>query len=105
MIGFTNPDVSDPAWSADGSLIAFCRFGRHGLRIWVVGVDGSGLTRLSPHDTFECAPDWSPDGTKIAFASPREGGLWVMDPDGSNRVAIVEQGSINAPSWSPDGGC
>jgi WD40-like Beta Propeller Repeat len=60
-------------------------------------------------------PSWSPDGTKIAFARrncpPSMSGyctpfeIYVMNADGTNRVAVTNDGLNNDdPSWSPDGG-
>src|SRR6266540_95365 len=58
-------DDLGPAWSPDGTKIAFAGEGD----IYVINPDGSGqtnLTRTLRSDDFE--PAWSPDGTKIAFA-------------------------------------
>lgn len=46
-------------------------------------------------------PAWSPDGTKIAFQADYDGGIWVMNADGSNKSRLVSSG--RRPSWSPDG--
>jgi dipeptidyl aminopeptidase/acylaminoacyl peptidase len=46
-------------------------------------------------------PEWSPDGRRIAFASPR-GGIEVMRADGSGRRRLTEVG-FGQPAWSPDG--
>ena len=97
-----------PAWSPDGTQIAFstaARFftssndRRWDLRLYVVNVDGSGLTRISRGRHQDSWPSWSPDGNQIAFTTRR--GLATMNPDGSNRTMLVRGGSD--PDWSPDG--
>jgi TolB protein len=70
------PGVDDawPAWSPDGTKIAFTRRRRDsgGLRltgpddIYVINADGSGLRQLA-NDAAD--PAWSPDGSRIAFSS------------------------------------
>jgi Tol biopolymer transport system component len=65
--------------------------------------DGSGQTRLTDDPAFDGFPNWSPDGTKIAFVSDRDsGGIFVMNADdGSGQTRLTENGV--EPSWSPDG--
>jgi Tol biopolymer transport system component len=77
------------------------------LDIYVVDVDGShlvNLTRGSAGNNWE--PVWSPDWTRIAFTSDREGGfaphLYVMDADGSDVTRLVDEPGWN-PRWSPQG--
>jgi TolB protein len=54
----------DPAWSPDGTKIAFTR--NH--RLWIMNADGSGQTELINENAFDDAsPAFSPDGTKLAF--------------------------------------
>ncbi len=77
--------------------------------------DGSDQGRLTEEHgdtsspagtTFQIDPDFSPDGTRIAFASARTGSLdvYVMDADGSNtRRVTTADGNQSQPSWSPDG--
>ena len=55
---------------------------------------------------WDIAPQFSPDGHRVAFASSRSGTLeiWVADPDGSNAVQLTSMGAAPGfPRWSPDG--
>jgi TolB protein len=95
------------AWSLDGSKIAYSEASICGecsdtFDIWSVNSDGSGLTNLtnSPDD-LDIWPDWSPDGTKVAFG--KNGRLATMNPDGSGSALLPGEPVGTAPSWSPDG--
>ncbi len=102
----SNTEEGSPSWSPDGSRIAFSDFEESTFlsRIYTIGVDGIGLTRLSPDSAYDGTPSWSPDGAKIAFGtSPND--IWVMDSDGSDRVDLTP-GTIDSefsPVFSPDG--
>ena len=55
-------------------------------------------------ETADSAPAWSPDGQVIAFASNRDGGgIFLIDPDGTNIRRISSAPRSKAPEWSPDG--
>ena len=65
-----------------------------------------GDTSTPAGTTFQIDPDFSPDGTRIAFASARSGSLdvYVMDADGSDtRRLTTSRGNQSQPTWSPDG--
>jgi Tol biopolymer transport system component len=72
-----------------------------------MNADGSGQTNLTNDAAGDTIATWSPDGTKIAFASGRTGvtEIFVMDADGSNPINVTNNpgGSDWAPDWSPDG--
>jgi len=53
----------------------------------------------------ESGPQFSPDGTRIAFSSDRTGSseIWMCDTAGSNLVQLTSSGSAGTPRWSPDG--
>ena len=57
-----------PAWSPDGTTIVFSRQMRNYRDLFVVKVDGSGLTQLT-FDRGATHPAWSPDGDRIAFSA------------------------------------
>ncbi|HYF39393.1 MAG TPA: hypothetical protein VD930_06900 [Gemmatimonadales bacterium] len=81
--------------------IAFSSNGSGLQAIFVVNPDGSGLQRLTPSGAFDRNPVWSPDGSRILFASG--GDLHVMNRDGSSRSQLVNAQRVLAYRWSPDG--
>jgi Tol biopolymer transport system component len=99
----TENDI-EPAWSADGSKLAFSSNRDGNYEIYVVDADGTNPRTLTAHPARDSRPAWSPDGSRIAFESNRGGGatgIYVMDADGSNPVLLQPQ--AGHPSWSPDG--
>jgi hypothetical protein len=74
--------------------------------IYVSGVDGLGVRRLTTDHAPDFVPVWSPDGRTIAFDSDRSGQtqVYAMDTDGSNqRLLIGGPGRSFVGSWAPDG--
>jgi Tol biopolymer transport system component len=74
--------------------------------IYVMNADGSEQTRLTTDPGIDEDPNWSPDGTKIAFNSIRDGNreIYVMNADGSEQTRLTtDPGSDDGPDWSPDG--
>ena len=101
----------DPSWAANGTQIVYSVRTQPGepFRIFVAGADGSGREQLTTQSagSADRSPVWSPDGSRIAFVSDRDGGfpeLYLMFTDGSGVVRLTTNSSIDAnPSWSPDG--
>ena len=106
-----NPDISP-----DGTRIAFVRVldTTHGAgqsAVFVVGVDGTGLTRLTPYDLDAERPSWSPDGSTIAFATnsdnfPTQQEIDTVPADGGPIVQLTHDPlpvQNFGPNWSPDG--
>jgi TolB protein len=112
-----------PVWSPDGKKIAYVhgeRFDADGNaldeQVWVMDANGANKHQLSsdarPKDQV---PDWSPDGTRIAYASGGfgDGQIWVMNANGSNQHQLTgcapadplpcAIGDDFGTAWSPDG--
>ena len=91
---------TEPAWSPDGSKIAFA----DSLDIFVVNADGSSPVNLTNtmFSVQERNPAWSVTG-KIAYE--RGGQIWMMNSDGSNQTPFpgISQPAATAPAWSFDG--
>ena len=97
-----------PAWSSDGSRIAFTSDRERNLELYVMEANGSNVRRLTNDPRPDQSPAWSPDGERIAFVSGRAGGdsieIYVMALDGSNVSRLTgASAQESTPSWSPDG--
>ena len=102
-----NPQF-DASWSPDSKRIVFVFDRLQGtdgkLQIDVINADGTEHKNLVPHKAFDEAPRWSPDASKICFASTRDKKqhIHVMDADGKNMKRLTGEFKDNSPSWSPD---
>src|SRR5262245_42575982 len=73
--------------------------------LFVLGPDGEAR-QLTDNDGDDTNPDWSPDGSRIAFTSDRDGDLeiFVMNADGTGTRQLTHNEVDNgAADWSPDG--
>jgi Tol biopolymer transport system component len=116
LVNLTNSpdDEQYPAWSPDGRQMAFTS-GRSGNSdVWLMSVDeglqGAGsanavnLTQSPRKDRYAM---WSPDGTRIAFNTNRDGNqeIYVMNADGSDptNVTNAPDSAEGLADWSPNG--
>jgi Tol biopolymer transport system component len=105
------PRAFNPAWSPDGTKIAF-RSGTCGEEIWVVDSDGTNLTQLTnvcyEGHYSDLSPEWSPDGTRIAFvrinyfSGESDPDIYIMDSDGSDQTLLSTYADYSFLAWSPD---
>jgi Tol biopolymer transport system component len=108
----------DVDWSPVGKKIAFIRKNRANpdqsnptsAEIYVVNVDGTGLTRLTTNSEEERGPAWSPDGKRIVYSCRQgiRGGntleICVMKvADRSVKKLTDNDVADLSPHWSPDG--
>ncbi len=63
-----------------------------------MNIDGSGQIRLTNNSAYDWAPCFSPDGSKIAFASDRDGNweIYIMNVDGSGQVNLTNNQASDA---------
>jgi len=97
--------VRRPAFHPKGERVAFAIPGETGQEIAAVSRAGTDKTTLTTGGINNW-PVYSPDGTKIAFSSSREGSfdLWVINADGSKARPVIKlDGMQMRPCWSPDG--
>lgn len=88
-----------PAWSPDGSTIAFTGLVADTLGIYLVDTTGANLRRLREGDGIGVT--WSPDSRWIAFSS--NDSLIAMTVNGDSVRGLTGAGGNIRPSWSPDG--
>ena len=116
---YVSHHLTAPMWSSDGALIAFSVEEPNDAKDWnddeqglyIVKSDGSwyhkafswpiASNRYNPISI----PSWSPKDDILAFAvnSPEENGIYLVHPDGSAPIEIVENYAGDQLVWSPDG--
>jgi len=102
---------SAPSWSPDGRRILFERAPAGTFTpgveaqekdVYVMRADGSHVRRLTDSPGLDEGPEFSPDGTKIAFSSARDGQqeIYVMDADGSDPRRLTDNPARDeSPDW------
>jgi hypothetical protein len=90
-----------PAWSPDGARIAFESDRDGDFDIYLMNSDGSDAVNLTNGPAEDRGPAWSPDGTRIVFSS--NGGLHVINANGTGLRRLTLLTTDTAPDWSPDG--
>ena len=97
----------DPDLDAQGRRFVFAST-RHNRAadLCIKSVDGVAVTQLTSDPGADIHPVWSPDDTRVAFASNRGGtwDIWMISADGGQPVQVTSGPAEDVhPSWSPDG--
>ncbi|HUB30470.1 MAG TPA: hypothetical protein VL967_12270, partial [Terracidiphilus sp.] len=95
-----------PAWSGDGTKIAFSSSRTGDPEIWVADAGGGNLRRVTYFKGPDVSPTWNPKtNAQIAWVSGRTGlpQIYTMDQDGANIQRLTDGGYAVSPSWSPNG--
>jgi Tol biopolymer transport system component len=101
--------ASAPSISIAGNRLAYDRF-EVDSDIWRLSL--RKRAKISPQPVrflssteYEELPEYSPDGSQIAFLSARSGAsdIWLASADGQNPRMLTSRGAFSSPKWSPDG--
>lgn len=98
------PRDETPTWSPIGQTIAYIHISinpndtTYPTGLYVIDTTGNNRRLVIAGSAY--APDWSPDGNRIAFQS---GDIFSISQLGDNLVQITTGGQSHLPSWSPNG--
>jgi Tol biopolymer transport system component len=106
-VPMVSENVTDPAFSRDGHKMAYAQF-FDDTNIWRFDLAGrSAPKKVIASTQYDSSPQYSPDGTRIAFRSSRSGSseIWICDSEGRAPVQLTHFGRTltGTPRWSPDG--
>jgi TolB protein len=98
--------ILSPAWSPDGSQIAYVSFEGHNSAIYVQDVSSGRREAVAAGEGINSAPAWSPDGTRLAMTRSAEGNpdIYVLSLGDRRFQRVTNDPAIDTePVWSPDG--
>lgn len=93
-----------PAFSPDGTLIAYSSSCGGNSELHVIRPDGAGMQQITRNPASDISPAWSPNGRQLVFVSDRSGAqqLYVIDSSGLNtRRLSAPGGQKDDPAWQP----
>lgn len=105
IIEYTEPIIS-PAWSPDGSQLAYVSFENKKPVVYVQNLATRERKAVASFKGSNSAPAWSPDGRKLAVVLSGQGGsqIFLVNVDGSGLQRLSRSSGIDTePSFSPDG--
>lgn len=100
-------EQSSPTFAPDGRRLAFIAPSPKTPQIYTMNVDGSDIQQLTPSvagvRSYRTGPDWSPDGTKIAYEQQNgDFQVWMINVADKKMRKLTSIGENEDPSWAPD---
>ena len=105
ILGSNEPIIS-PAWSPDGTQIAYVSFEQKKPVVYVQSLQTGQRRALANFFGSNSAPAWSPDGRRLAVVLTKDGGsqIYLLNVDGSGVTRLTRSSAIDTePNFSPDG--
>ncbi|WP_044409717.1 Tol-Pal system beta propeller repeat protein TolB [Thiomicrospira microaerophila] len=98
--------IMSPAWSPDGSKLAYVTFETGRSNVVVQHLDGSKREIVADFSGINSAPAWSPDGRSLALTLSKDGNadIYIMNMQTRALRKVTRHWAIETePTWSPDG--
>lgn len=105
LVQVVDSNEDTPAWSPDGTQIAFSSVRDGHWDLFLTDAEGSELTQLTDTECDELHPSRSPDGHRLVFqANPRrQWDLYLINVDGTGMTRLTTDAANDCnPSWRPE---
>ncbi|WP_024889223.1 Tol-Pal system beta propeller repeat protein TolB [Luteimonas huabeiensis] len=102
----SNEPLLSPAWSPDGSKLAYVSFERRNSSIYIQDINTGSRELVASFRGINSGPAFSPDGRRLAMTLSRSGNpeIYVMDLGSKALTQLTNHFAIDtSPAWSPDG--
>ncbi|MCD9032647.1 Tol-Pal system beta propeller repeat protein TolB [Luteimonas sp. Y-2-2-4F] len=102
----SNEPLLSPAWSPDGSKLAYVSFESRNSSIYIQDITTGGREQVASFRGINSGPAFSPDGRRLAMTLSRSGNpeIYVMDLGSKALTQLTNHFGIDtSPAWSPDG--